>query len=179
MIVGADKVLAGSGWARHKNVAPGAWKGGRVPCCKRKCLAVRESDDDKRHHPSAELRNQLSLTYHKQGVTLSSFDLESIHSMPKAAPKLATASSTLSASISKAPMAVPSSSILTTFSPIENTDSTAQFFDYAGPNAKSTILRNIPEPLCYGMVVLRMLKVFTVHYLSICHRKENSGLRES
>ena len=78
----------------------------------------------------------------------------------------------------KAPMAVPNSSIPTTSLPTGSTEATVTAPDYGGPQKresdglgqpnsevgklasepKSLILRNVPEPPCYGLVKLSILK---------------------
>ena len=88
-----------------------------------------------RHHPSAELRSQLSVTLHKLEANPELFRLRE-HSMPKEAPKMAAAPRTPPASISKAPVAVPNSSFPTSSSPIEGADSTATVPDHGGPKKR-------------------------------------------
>ena len=114
------------------------------------------------------------------------FQLEE-HSVPKAVPKLAAAPSTPPASNSKAPLAVHTSSLPTTSLPTEQTAPTVSVPDHGGPTrekpntlllttglhqhhlelgksaskAKPLNLRDIPEPLCNGLVRLRMPNVLT------------------
>ena len=136
-----------------------------------------------RHRPSAELRNQPSVIYHKLEV-VSSCAYKKEHTMPKAASKLAAAPSTPPASISKNPVAVRKSSLPTTSLPTKSTEATVAVPDNAGPQKKEAEASLIekwpqptefrswkmsfrsdvsqssqhPEPLWYGLLQLRMLK---------------------
>ena len=122
-------------------------------------------------------------------------------SMPKAAQTKTATPSTQPASNSKASLAVPNSSVPTASSPIEITAPTITVLDFGGPKqreaehisvyrwpqlaeqssefgksaskTKSLILRSIPEPVCYGLVKLRILKVLTVSKPSASFQLEN------
>ena len=109
--------------------------------------------------------------------------------MPKAASKLAAAPSLPPTSIWKTPVVVRNAAITTISLPIESTEATLTVLDYGGTkkiaaeaflidkclqttdfrswtirfkSEVSVILRNNPEPRCYGLVKLRMLKVLTI-----------------
>ena len=159
----------------------------------------------RRNQPLAQLPNQLSVIWHRLRVTLNCFDLQSIQcrmqhqicmqfrvrhqrvfrKLQWLYPILLLQQNIYHLEVQK----VQWQSLIMEDRKRENprqlllTNGLKQQNSEGGKlvsQAKSLILRIIPEPLCYVLVKLRMLIVLTISSPQhLCNWRPNSGLRES
>ena len=148
----------------------------------------RATEPDISHPPQAGGHPELFQLVEHSGPTDPELFHRKEHSAPKAVPKWTAAPSTPPASNSKDPLAVPDASFFTTSLPTETTAPTVAVLDYGVHQQreaeqvtlhkwpqladfrsweirfKSEVSHSSkhPEPLCCGLVKLRMPKVLTI-----------------
>ena len=122
-----------------------------------------------RHHPSADLRKQHSASYHKLGVAPNCSNEEGTQCRKqhqhwpqlrirhqRASPKLLWQYTNILLRRLLHQVEINTLWMLTNVLNGQNSE-----VGKLAARAKSLILRSIPEPLCFGLVKLRMLKVLT------------------